>query len=479
MQQKFLSNLVLMVVLNLLVKPIAIFGIDAVVQNRVGSEEYGFYFSLLNFTYLFNILLDVGINNYTTRNVAQHPDLAHKYIGKVLGVRVMLFVLYTVISLSVAWLIGYSDRAFSVLYFLIINQFLIILIAYIRSHFAGMLLFRTDALLSVLDRALLIGICGTVLYTSLTTSAFQIEWFVWMQTAAYLITCGVGAVLLVKQLGLPRLRIQRAFSLVLLRQSIPFAILILLMMLYTRADSVMLERLSENGQFEAGIYAQGYRLLDAFFMFAMIVTNLLFPLFAGMLKRGEQVRPLFAMSARLLVWGSTALAGFLYWNAAQVLDWIYTDDVEQSALPFQYLMLTFAGMCASLISGTLLTAKGDLRLLNRIAFVGFLANVGLNLILIPRWGAVGAALATLSTQCIVSVVQFVYVYRQLNWKAEAKTIFGFLGFAVVVFALLWLASHWGVHLLFQLAMLVILVLAFKVIDIRAIKQALKTDLSSP
>ena len=72
-----------------------------------------------------------------------------------------------------------------------------------------------------------------------------------------------------------------------------------------------------------------------------------------------------------------------------------------------------------------------------------------------------------------------YVYRQLNWKAEVKTIFGFLGFAAVVFALLWLANHWGVHLLLQLAMLVILVLAFKVIDIRAIKQALKTDLSSP
>ena len=38
MQKKFISNLALMVLLNLLVKPIAIFGIDAAVQNRVATE---------------------------------------------------------------------------------------------------------------------------------------------------------------------------------------------------------------------------------------------------------------------------------------------------------------------------------------------------------------------------------------------------------------------------------------------------------
>ena len=54
-----------MVVLNLLVKPIAIFGIDAEVQDRVGTEDYGLYFALLNFSFLFNILLDFGINNFT------------------------------------------------------------------------------------------------------------------------------------------------------------------------------------------------------------------------------------------------------------------------------------------------------------------------------------------------------------------------------------------------------------------------------
>ena len=67
MQRVFFSNLILMVLLNLLVKPIALFGIDATVQNRVGPESYGLYFSLLNLSVIFNTLLDLGINNFTTK----------------------------------------------------------------------------------------------------------------------------------------------------------------------------------------------------------------------------------------------------------------------------------------------------------------------------------------------------------------------------------------------------------------------------
>ena len=73
MQKKFFSNLIWLIFFNLLIKPYAIFGIDAEVQNRVGTETYGMYFTLLNFTLLFNILLDVGITNYNTRYVAQYP----------------------------------------------------------------------------------------------------------------------------------------------------------------------------------------------------------------------------------------------------------------------------------------------------------------------------------------------------------------------------------------------------------------------
>jgi O-antigen/teichoic acid export membrane protein len=84
MKGSFISNLFLSLFLNLLIKPVSLLVIDAEVQNRVGAENYGLYFSLLNLTVLFNILVDLGINNYTIRTMAQDPSLATKHVGRII-----------------------------------------------------------------------------------------------------------------------------------------------------------------------------------------------------------------------------------------------------------------------------------------------------------------------------------------------------------------------------------------------------------
>ncbi len=66
MKRKFVTNLALLLFLNLLVKPVYAFGIDVGVQNAVGARAYGNYFILLNFSLIFQILLDLGIENFTT-----------------------------------------------------------------------------------------------------------------------------------------------------------------------------------------------------------------------------------------------------------------------------------------------------------------------------------------------------------------------------------------------------------------------------
>src|SRR5690606_34889477 len=82
--------------------------------------------------------------------------------------------------------------------------------------------------------------------------------------------------------------------------------------------------------------------------------------------------------------------------------------------------LSFIPNCLVLLFGTLLTANGSLRYLNWIAGVGLLLNISLNFILIPQFGATGAAITTLITQSLVAVVQIIIVKNQIglqfNWK---------------------------------------------------------------
>ena len=70
MNRDFLLNLAFLIGINLLVKPLYILGIDVTVQNVVG-ENYGLYFALLNFTYLMQIVGDLGIQQFNNRRIAQ------------------------------------------------------------------------------------------------------------------------------------------------------------------------------------------------------------------------------------------------------------------------------------------------------------------------------------------------------------------------------------------------------------------------
>ena len=431
MQKKFISNLILMVLLNLLIKPISIFGIDAAVQNRVGAEEYGIYFSLLNFSFLFNILLDFGINNFTTKSVAQYPNAALNYFGKVFTFRLSLFVIYALVSYTLAFLLNWGQRELILLSFLVLNQFFVALIAYIRSHLGGMMLFKTEAIVGVLDRALLIIFCGMLLYGPMRSESFQIEWFIWLQTLCYGLTLIIGLIILLSRIGIPKFQYKPLFSFAIIRQSFPYALLILLMMIYTRTDSVMIERIHINGKSEAGFYAQGFRLISALFLFAMLFSNLLFPMFSKLLKKRENVTELLNMSARLLIGSAMGLFLVTLFNSNYILSLIYTKNIEESSLPFVILMFSYIGMACSIVYGTLLTAQGNLKFLNFVAAVGIVINISLNAYLIPNFGALGAAIATLITQCAVSLAQFVYSVRILKLKIFNFRIFMHISYVLI------------------------------------------------
>ncbi|MBI1836580.1 MAG: oligosaccharide flippase family protein [Flavobacteriia bacterium] len=470
MQKKFISNLFLMLVLNLLIKPIAIFGIDATVQNKVGAENYGIYFSLLNLSFLFNILLDLGINNFTTKNIAQYPHIVTRYMGKLLSFRLLLFVIYACITIIIAFILGYKKVEFGLLIFFIFNQFLTTIIAYFRSHFSGLLLFKTESIISVLDRFLLIVFCGFVFIYS--KNEFKIEWFVWIQTFCYFIVALLAFFLLVKEIGMPKFTWHWTFSKAIVKKSIPYALLIILMMFYTRIDSVMIERIHPNGQEQAGIYAQGFRLLDACFLFGMIFSNLLFPLFSHILKMRESILPLLTTAGNLLIGGSIVIAIFCYFNSEYILSLIYKNDIQQTIGSFQWLMLSFIGMCFSLIFGTLLTANGSLKFLNISSFFGIIMNVGLNFYLIPLYGATGAAFATFCTQTTIAIIQFLYCASNFKFHFSFQLIgryLLFLGLIVLMHTYLSSSKTTVYMLVLELFLSVAVLMATKMIDIRSLK----------
>ncbi len=469
MQKTFLSSLLITIFLNLLIKPLALFGIDATVQNRVGPEEYGLYFSLLNLSVILNMLLDLGINNYTVKSIAQKPEIAKRYFGKIFTFRLILFLIYFSALMLFAFVLNYSSKAIFIMTILGINQFFVMSTAYCRSHFSGFHFFKLDALISVLDRFLLILIGSLFLFSTFTKLKMTIELFVWIQFFCYFSTFCVALFLLLKHVEKPFINWDLNFSFSFIKKSLPYAVLIVLMTLYTRMDGVMLERIHPNGAYESGIFAQGFRLLDALYMFGMIFAGLLFPMFSKQLKSDvDGVKPLLKSSGTLLMSGSILIVLVTFFNANYLLGLVY-DKASESVPAFQWLMFGFLAICMNFIFGTLLTANGNLRILNISSAFGILLNVGLNYYLIPEYGAAGSAFASFVTQSFIAIIQFIYCLKIFKLAVSIKTIFNFSLFII----LLIIASRWqtsgNILILTQLILGVSLMFLLSFIDLKNLK----------
>lgn len=430
MQGKFVKNLTLLLVLNLLIKPFWILGIDRSVQNTVGAEEYGFYFAVLNFSFLFNILLDFGITNFNNKNIAQNNHLLTKYLSNLLFLKLLLFVIYIIVTFTSAFFIQYSADQIRLLYFLAINQFLLSLILYLRSNLGGLHLFRTDSIISVLDRTLMIIICAVLLWGNVVRE-FKIEYYIYAQTAGYVLTAMIAFVLVLQrtQKKLLRFHWNYPFLLAIIRKSFPFAILVLLMTFYNRIDSVMLERLLPDGARFSGIYASAYRLLDATNMIAFLFAVLLLPIFARMIKQKDNIEHLMKLAFTLIITPAIIIASGAFFYSDQIMELLYPMHpgetlfdfemrMHESARVFGILMTCFLAISTTYIFGTLLTANGSLWHLNTIALSGMLLNIALNFILIPKFQATGSAFASLMTQMLVAVFQIIVVKRLFRIKTN-------------------------------------------------------------
>lgn len=420
MKKRFITNLLLLVFLNLLIKPFWFFGIEVGVQNRVGEEVYGFYFSLFSFAFILNILLDVGINNYNNRAISRDHSLLKENLAAIIPLKFALSLVYAGIVLISGKILGYSAEQFSMLWVLVLNQFLASFILYFRSNISGLQYFRTDSLLSVMDRSLMILFTGLLLWGNLSHEPFQIEWFVYAQTLSYALTLLVAATIVRYRSGSFLRKINFAAFKKILRLSYPFALLILLMALFNRVDSVMLERLLENGREQAGIYAQSFRIFEAATQFSFLFAMLLLPMFSRMIRQKQEVNGLVRIALPLLL--TAGLSGAISCNfyKEDIIALLYDSHVDYSSGIFGWLMIAFLFVSTTYLYGTLLTANNNLRQLNIAAAITVVVNVSLNLILIPRHQAQGAAIASLISQAFFAITQWWMAIRlvKISWNTD-------------------------------------------------------------
>lgn len=468
MNREFLLNIILLIAINFLVKPLYLFGIDAQVQLEVGEKAYGVFFTLFNFAFILQVVNDFGIQNYTSSRMSGDASFIQDYLPKIWGVRIVLSVFFLISVFVGAYLLGYPPSYYPILWIVAINQVLSTFFLFTRAAISASGRYRVDSWISALDKVLMIVILGYLLYID-RSSGVTIYHLLYTQTISFAIALVIGLTLLGRSIG--RLHIQMDWQYLpqQLRAAWPYALVLVLMTLYTRLDTVMLERLLPDGDFQAGVYARCYRYFEALSMIGYLFAVLLLPMYARQIKERISLQDLSLLSLRVLVTVVLPVAISVIVFAEELLLWRYADADHVYMITLSLMMLSFTAISLAYIYGTMHAASGELAAVNKVYCAGVVLNVLLNIWLIPSYAVVGAAAATLATQAFVMVGQ-VYLSHdtfglRVRWALVLQvTAFAILSFAIASFIQRWHGLPWLAGFLLSILSGGILSLLLRIID---------------
>jgi O-antigen/teichoic acid export membrane protein len=420
----FFSGLSWLVLLNILIKPVWLFGVDRQVQNIVGHETYGQYFSILSLSIILSFVADLGITNLVNRQLALGEEIN---IKKLIFSKGFLAILYVILVFFIAVVSGITN--FSLLILIVLIQILTSFLLFFRSIITANQFFKTDAWISIIDKLLMIVILLPLLY--LFPVAIDLFDFLMLQLVTLLIAI-IIAIILSFRIQSSRSSINNSVS---FKMTMPFIFIILLMSILYRIGGFLLERLHVNGAYEAGIYASAFRVTDAGNMVGYLVASFLVPFAARNLKQTA----LLETTILQLRWYLILLGGF-----AVVFTIIYAKELVRLLYnyeePFQsqVLILSISSLPALYfihIYSSLLTAKGLFSSLIFIIAGGVVINVLMNIVLIPAYGARACGWAALVSLSFSAIACYIVVTKGFKLSFSFAS---FIGLVLIISGLYFL-----------------------------------------
>jgi O-antigen/teichoic acid export membrane protein len=298
--------------------------------------------------------------------------------------------------------------------------------------------FGVDAWFSVIDKSLMIISCGAILYTPFF-GKISLLLFLQVQIICTAIAVMVSFLFIIKKQLFVIASKEKVESII--RQVLPFALIVLLMSVHYRLDGFLLERIHPNGAIEAGIYASAYRLLDASNMVGYLASSFLVAFIARNLLEKEAMEDAIFNTRHLLMFASLGVASFVIVFAPWIEELLYHSSRGYNATVIQLCMASYPGYCLVHVYGSVLTGAARFKRFISILVISVLVNVILNFTLIPVAGALGCCIAALASQYFCGIATLISSTRILRISYNGKSIFIYLLFALLLSVLFYLAKN--------------------------------------
>jgi O-antigen/teichoic acid export membrane protein len=219
--------------------------------------------------------------------------------------------------------------------------------------------------------------------------------------------------------------------------------------LYFRADTLIISLYEPYEQ--VGLYTLAYRMLELTLVFGTVFLTTTFPLLSQAVAGDEpRARRQIQLSTDLfVVLGAPLIAGGLV-LAPGLVELAAGSDFEDAATPLRILLAAGALAWINGVFGYALIARD--RQLSALWLNGtaLAVNVGLNLLLVPRYGIVVAAVVTVASELLILAGSYVLMRRYFEFFPVPRTLVPAVIAAAAMGGLLWALDDAPVLLLVPL-----------------------------
>ncbi|MGD8718001.1 MAG: flippase [Candidatus Zixiibacteriota bacterium] len=441
-------------------------------SRRLGVEDFGKYSFVVAFYLVFELVSFFGLQNFLPREIGRNREDAGKY-----------FVHAALLVGAVALLLVGAMNGVAAAYGLARDTYLAAVVASFalvpaslgaaaESSFIGIEKAEFITLFTFIKRVLITGLSILVLWMGHGVIALF-----FVRAGVEFASAAISVPMCLWQTRGTRVRFDGAFIVRMLRGALPFAGLAVLASVYWRLDVLLLQRLV--GPTEVGIYSASYRLM---FLLTLVPESFMNAVYPNLSRAWREDRPRFTRlaerSMRYMVALALPAAAGAYVLADPVVMLVYETDFARSVAVFSLLIFGVVPIYMNnVFYRALFAAEQQLKSV-LILVVNIVVMAGACLLLIPRWGAVGAAAALLISLGVAVAQNYIYtfalVYRSKLGGAAFRTVVA----AAAMGAAVWLVRPhvpWPALLLIGPGLYVPLLFLLHVLgreDVAAIKEIL-------
>ncbi len=366
------------------------------IARKLGTTQFGVYAFALSFVGLVTALGFFGQDIVLTREVSRDHGRLEEYYSNAMVSRAMFSIPPLLVALLVATLAGMSGHTRLVILLLGIG-------------FTGDYMVQVPfAVFQAYERVSLVAVV-LIAQRWITTATAIVALYlgaglvavVGIYCAGSLMASALGTWMMYRRIAKPRLRIDFRGALRVTREALPIGIALVALAILFRIDMTMLAIFKPANQ--VGYYAAAYKLLESSAFFSWAVNVAVLPSLSRLsIKTIPPVGDVYQRGLKLVIAITLPVAVGAIVLAGPIISLLYGGQYHRSAVALALLAPTVALFPISALTSQLFFAQGRRPIVAIVYAVVGLENIALNLVLIPHFSLLGAAVGTSISELLVA-----------------------------------------------------------------------------